>query len=116
MFTFNVQLYDNIEYTDNLNRTNGNRIQKQETSTIQHLTYMSIAHDSFVQRELPTSTRPLWSKREEYQEFDLPIFKERIYQEIRRTKFINWMEMKREEGDPQVKRMSLYEWSSYANK
>ena len=52
----------------------------------------------------------LWSKREEYKEFDLPIFKERIYQEIRHTKFINWMEMKWEEGNPQVKQMLLYKW------
>jgi hypothetical protein len=51
----------------------------------------------------------LWSKRDEYQEFDKRIFKERIYQEIKRTKFINWMEMKREAGEPMVKRMSLYE-------
>ena len=46
-----------------------------------------------------------WMEMNEYQEFDKRIFKERIYQEIKR----NWMEMKREEGEPMVKRMSLYE-------
>jgi hypothetical protein len=45
----------------------------------------------------------LWSKRDEYQEFDKHIFKECIYQEIKHTKFINWMEMKREEGKSMVK-------------
>jgi hypothetical protein len=47
--------------------------------------------------------------RREYHDFKRRIFKEHIYQEIKRIKFINWMELKREEGDPQVKRMALYE-------
>jgi hypothetical protein len=74
-----------------------------------HLAKLLLRDDVANNRHVGLRPSQLWSKREEYQEFDLPTFKQRIYQEIKRTKFINWMEMKREEGDPQVKRMSLYE-------
>ena len=46
--------------------------------------------------------------RPEYKEFDLTIFTRRVYQQMRRKKFVNWMEEKRKEGDPLVKQLSLY--------
>ena len=39
----------------------------------------------------------LWNARPEYKEFELKVFTQRIYQEIRRNKFNNWREQKREE-------------------
>jgi hypothetical protein len=40
----------------------------------------------------------LWNTRPEYQLFDPIVFKGRIYQEIRRAKFVNWCEMKRQQN------------------
>lgn len=37
----------------------------------------------------------LWLSREVYQKYKLDIFRPRIYQEIRRIKFLNWLEKKR---------------------
>ena len=38
-------------------------LKKKEISTIQHLTEMHIVHNSFVQRELPTSTRLIMTQK-----------------------------------------------------
>lgn len=43
--------------------------------------------------------RELWRSRPEYQEFELKVFTQRIYQEIRRNKFINWCQQKRAEKE-----------------
>ena len=43
------------------------------------------------------SPMELWNTCPEYKLFDLKVFRERIYQEIRRNKFLNWSEMKREQ-------------------
>ena len=40
----------------------------------------------------------LWKTRDKYQEFDQEIFQRRIYQTIRREKFINYLNQKRKEG------------------
>ena len=45
------------------------------------------------------SPMELWNTRPEYKLFDLNVFRGRIYQEIRRNKFINWCEKKREEKE-----------------
>ena len=45
------------------------------------------------------SPMQLWNSRPEYKLFDLKIFRQRIYQEIRRNKFINWCEMKRQQKE-----------------
>jgi uncharacterized phage-like protein YoqJ len=37
----------------------------------------------------------LWNLRPEYKQFKLKVFTQRIYQEIRRNKFINWSNKKR---------------------
>lgn len=47
-------------------------------------------------REMTPAT--LKSSRPEYDEWALPIFRQRIYQEVRRQKFINYLEWKREES------------------
>jgi hypothetical protein len=39
----------------------------------------------------------LWNLRPEYKQFELKVFTQRIYQEIRRNKFINWCNKKRQE-------------------
>ena len=39
----------------------------------------------------------LWLSRKVYRKYKLHIFRPRIYQEIRRNKYINWLEMKRTE-------------------
>ena len=39
----------------------------------------------------------LLSEHKVYQKYKKRIFKQRIYQEVRRIKFINWLEMKRTE-------------------
>ncbi len=51
--------------------------------------------------ELTLSQPPmeLWSTRPEHKPFDLTTFRQRIYQEIRRTKFIHWCELKREQKE-----------------
>jgi len=41
----------------------------------------------------------LWQFRSEYQCFELEVFTQRIYQEIRRNKYINWRELKRAEKE-----------------
>ena len=38
----------------------------------------------------------IWYSRPEYQEFELKVFTQRIYQEIKRTKYINYLNDKRE--------------------
>lgn len=45
----------------------------------------------------------LWSSRPEYREFELSVFRGRIYQEIRRTKFLNWCQLKREKKEAEKK-------------
>ena len=40
----------------------------------------------------------LQSYREEYKEFDLKVFRQRIYQTMMREKFVNWLQFKREQG------------------
>jgi len=40
----------------------------------------------------------LWRTRKEYQDFTKPIFRQRIYQAVRREKFLNYLQHKREEG------------------
>ena len=42
--------------------------------------------------------KEVWESRLVYQDFPLAIFRSRIYQEIRRTKFINWLNEQRELG------------------
>ena len=39
--------------------------------------------------------KELWETRPEYKLFSLDVFRGRIYQEIHRNKYINWLEMKR---------------------
>ena len=46
--------------------------------------------------------KDLWLSRDEYQEFKLSIFRHRIYQEIRRWKHVNRLEMKRAGGHFQL--------------
>ena len=58
---------------------------------------------------LNLTPRQFQKTRVEYQEFDLKVFKRRIYQEVRRVKFINWMEYKRQQGEPDGKRVSMFE-------
>ena len=45
------------------------------------------------------SPMELWNTRPQYKLFDLNVFRGRIYQEIRRNKFINWCELKRKEKE-----------------
>lgn len=45
------------------------------------------------------SPMELWNTRPEYKLFDLTTFRQRIYQEIRRNKFNNWCEVKREQKE-----------------
>jgi hypothetical protein len=45
----------------------------------------------------------LWNTRPEYKLFDLNVFTGRIYQEIRRAKFCNWCEMKRQQKGENAK-------------
>jgi len=40
----------------------------------------------------------LWRSRMEYQDFDKSIFRNRIYQAVRREKFLNYLQQQREEG------------------
>lgn len=49
------------------------------------------------------SPMQLWNTRPEYKLFDLKVFKERIYQEIRLAKFFNWCEMKRHQEGKSAK-------------
>jgi hypothetical protein len=65
-----------------------------------HPAKLLLRDDVVNKRHVGLRPSQLWSARDEYQEFDIPIFKQHIYHEIRRTKFINWMEMKPEEGEP----------------
>jgi hypothetical protein len=51
----------------------------------------------------------LWNTRPEYMLFPQTIFKHRIYQEIRRTKFLNWLEMKRAEKKAQTNDQPQFE-------
>ena len=39
----------------------------------------------------------MWEWRTVYQKYDLDIFRHRVYQEIRRNKFLNWLDDKRTE-------------------
>jgi hypothetical protein len=41
----------------------------------------------------------LWNLHPEYKLFDLMTFRQHIFQEIRRNKFINWCKMKREQKE-----------------
>jgi len=47
--------------------------------------------------------KELWNTRPEYKLFELNVFKGRIYQEIRRNKFINWCEFKRQKKGESAK-------------
>jgi len=47
----------------------------------------------------------MWHSRPEYQEFELKVFTQRIYQEIRRNKHINWANDKREEKAAEVEEL-----------
>lgn len=49
------------------------------------------------------SPAELWNLRPEHKLFDLKTLRQRIYQEIRRNKFINWCEMKRQEKEGERK-------------
>jgi len=49
------------------------------------------------------SPMELWNTRPQYKLFDLNVFRGRIYQEIRHTKFINWCEMKRQQKEAKAK-------------
>jgi hypothetical protein len=45
---------------------------------------------------LQMSVCDLWGKREEYKVFKLPIFTQRVYQEVRRKKFLYFLDLKRQ--------------------
>ena len=56
-----------------------------------------LREDVAANKHIGTKPRHLWRTRSEYQEFDLNIFRSRIYQEVRRVKFLNYLQFKREE-------------------
>jgi hypothetical protein len=50
------------------------------------------------QRHVGLTPKAFRLTRADYQEFDLEVFRQRIYQEIRRGKFVNWLNERREQG------------------
>lgn len=56
-----------------------------------------LREDVAAKKHIGIEPRHLWKTRPEYQEFDLATFRNRIYQEIRRVKFINYLNLKRED-------------------
>ena len=57
-----------------------------------------LVQDIARKRHLRMTPEELWQSREEYMKYELDKFRQRIYQEKRRQKFINYLEMKRTEA------------------
>ena len=60
-------------------------------------------------RHLKYKPSALRAKRKEYQEFDATIFKHRIYQEIRRQRWLNYLKTKRDEKKEAAKEAAAKE-------
>jgi ribosomal protein S21 len=56
------------------------------------------------------SPMQLWNTRPEYKLFELKVFKERIYQEIRLAKFYNWCETKHQKKGKSAGRKRNYKF------
>ena len=54
------------------------------------------------QRHIGLTPKAFRLTRAENQDFDLEVFRQRIYQEIRREKFINWLNERRDRGTYEI--------------
>ena len=72
-----------------------------------------LRHDINAEKQLQNTPKLLWKSRPEYQEFDMNIFRNRIYQEKRRRRFLNYLQHKREEKKELLRcKPPVYEYES----